>query len=57
MIDIKQWRKENNVTQPQLAINIGVSVNALRAWEQGLSVPNEENALKLEKVMRELEKK
>lgn len=56
-MDLKKWRKENNITQPQLAVKIGVSVNALRAWEQGLSVPNEENAARLENAMRELEGK
>ena len=36
----QQQRKENNLTQQQVADALGVSVQAVSAWERGISFPN-----------------
>ena len=37
---IKQLRKANNLTQADLAERIGVSLGAVKHWEQGRGEPN-----------------
>lgn len=37
---MKQLRKANNLTQQELADRIGVSVGAIKHWEQGKGEPN-----------------
>ena len=37
---IAKLRKEKNMTQEQLAEKMGVSINAVRKWERGLSFPD-----------------
>lgn len=50
MMDLKKLRKENDMTQFDLAKAIGVSPNSLRGWEQGVVEPNDENKKKLEEL-------
>ena len=37
--NINKLRKENNMTQEQLAEALGVSVAAVSKWERGVTVP------------------
>lgn len=57
MVNIKQWRKENKITQATLAKAVGVSMVTVQLWERAVTSPSEENAVKLENAMRELEGK
>jgi len=42
-MDIKQLRKDKNLTQRQLAKLCRVSLTTVQNWEAGTSTPNEEN--------------
>jgi transcriptional regulator with XRE-family HTH domain len=44
---IKELRKENNLTQKQLAKILGISETGFASWEQGLSEPNTESIAQL----------
>lgn len=57
MVNIKQWRKENKITQATLAKAVGVSMMTVQLWERAVTSPSEENAVKLENAMRALEGK
>lgn len=49
---LAQWRAESaHRTQADTAGRVGVSVNTIRSWEQGVSAPNEGNMVKLAIVM------
>ena len=37
--NVRKFRKQNNMTQEQLAETLGVTVGAVHKWETGLSVP------------------
>ncbi len=37
---ISKQRKENNLTQEQLAEKLNISKNAVSKWEQGLNLPD-----------------
>ena len=37
------WRRERGWSQAGVALGLGVSVNTLRSWEQGASVPQPAN--------------
>lgn len=45
---IKELREKTKITQVELAIYFGVSVNTIRAWEQGVTEPSEENQRKID---------
>jgi transcriptional regulator with XRE-family HTH domain len=49
---IKQFRKQYNVTLQKLADDVGVSVTAVRLWENGKRNPRPKNQLKLNQAMR-----
>lgn len=41
---LRQWRAQaTHRTQATVALQLGVSVNTLRSWEQGVNQPNEDN--------------
>ncbi len=46
-IRIKELRKENGLTQKQLAKMVGKSETGLASWEQGLSEPSIADIIKL----------
>lgn len=50
---LRQLRLKANLTQAEIAKEIGVSVNAYRNWEQLTSEPNEENLEKLIKILEQ----
>ena len=50
-MDIKKLRKDKNLTQIQVAVMCGVSLTAYQLWEKGVNTPNEENMIKLKKVL------
>ena len=51
MDNLKKLRKENELTQMDLAVKVGVSLTSVRMWEKGVSEPKEENRRKLEEVL------
>ena len=48
---LKQKRLENEMSQTDVAVAVGVSLNAYQLWERGASKPNAGNWLKLKKVL------
>ena len=55
-MDLKQIRKQYNVTQVDMAKACGVSLSAYLLWERGVANPNEENQAKLNQVIENLKK-
>lgn len=54
-IDLKQFRKENDLTQVDMARQVGVSLESYRRWEQQVINPNTENEKKLKEVIESYE--
>ena len=52
-MNIKELRRENKLTQTDLAVKVGVSLTTVRMWEKGVTKPAEENMKKLLKVLEE----
>lgn len=52
MDDLKQEREKKGLTQTEVAIAVGVSVEAYRRWENGGGGANEENLKKLKEVLK-----
>jgi len=52
-VKLRNYRKANNLTQYDLAIELGCHINTYRLWEQGVSTPGEELQLKLEEILKE----
>lgn len=53
---IKERRLQHNVTQMFLAKRVGVSINTIAKWENGVSTPSEDNAKRLEYVFSTLDR-
>ena len=49
---IAELRKENNMTQDELAKKIPISRQAISKWERGISVPNSDTLLILSKLFK-----
>lgn len=54
--NLKERRKKLGLSQMDLAQKVGVSLLTIQLWERGVSMPNEQNSVVLEKVMKEMEK-
>lgn len=54
MNDLKSIRKNKGISQMTLAQKVGVSLLTIQLWEKGVTKPNEENQVKLEKVLESL---
>jgi len=54
MIDerIKDLRKQLNLTQAELAENLGITRSSVNAWEQGISVPSTKYLIELAKTFK-----
>ena len=52
MDDLKKAREKKGLTQTEVAIAVGVSVEAYRRWENGGGGANEENLKKLKEVLK-----
>ena len=50
-MNIKELRLSQGFTQMKLAIAVGVSIQTIIAWENGVSTPNPENMAKLKEVL------
>ena len=50
-MNIKQLRKDKNLTQVKLAVLCGVSLTTIRMWEQEAATPNPENLVKLQEAL------
>jgi len=46
-VDLLELRKENGLTQVDVAKAIGVSLTSYQLWEKGVTTPNEDNLKKL----------
>ena len=53
-MDIAKLRDKKKMTQLKLALEVGVSINTIRAWESGVSKPSEKNLKKLMEVLNVL---
>lgn len=54
MNDLKSIRKNKGISQMTLAQKVGVSLLTIQLWEKGVTKPNEENQIKLEKTLESL---
>ena len=52
MFKIKYYRELLNMTQKELADRLGTNVRNVRRWENGETVPNVVEALKIAKVLK-----
>lgn len=57
MNNIRERRLELGLTQPELALAVGVSVNTIRSWEMEVTRPNDDNLKKLIQALEEREEK
>lgn len=48
---LKAYRKQEGLTQPDLAAIVGVSVYTIQRWEDGSVSPSGENEVKLGKLI------
>ncbi len=48
---IRRARRANRLTQPELGRRVGLSTNAISAWERGRSAPSIENLRRLCEVL------
>lgn len=51
-MNIMKLRKELKMTQVELAKACGVSLTTIQLWEKEVTTPNEENLIKLKKVLK-----
>ena len=54
---LRKFRDDNNLARTKLASYMGVSMNTIQFWENGSSIPNEENFTKISEIMSTPEKK
>lgn len=47
---ILELREKNNMTQRELGEKLDINSNAISKWEKGMTLPNEDNILKLNKI-------
>ena len=47
---LQKIRKENNITQEQLADKLGVSRQAVSKWESGTAYPDTEKLIQISKI-------
>ena len=52
-MSILEKRKALGMTQIDVAKAVGVSLQAYILWEKGVNSPKEENAIKLQEVLKE----
>jgi transcriptional regulator with XRE-family HTH domain len=50
---LRRFRLERGLSKRALASRLGVSVPTILRWEQGLSVPNDYNLHKIERLLAE----
>lgn len=50
-INLKEFRKENGLTQADMARKLDISIGTYRNWEMEVVNPNEENKKKLEELI------
>lgn len=53
-MNLKEIRKENGLTQIDMAKRLKVSLNAYILWERGGNNPNEDNQHKIDQLIKEL---
>ncbi len=55
LIDIRRFRQENDLTQHELAVFLGVSQKTVSRWERGADQPGPEIRRRLELLLKEAE--
>lgn len=48
---ILEWRKDNNISQRELAKRLKISTHAIYGWESGITAPSKSNLIRLADVM------
>ena len=51
MVGLREKREAKGLTQNDVAVAVGVSVQAYQLWERGASEPKPENLRKLKEVL------
>ena len=51
MENLRELRKAANLTQMELAVNVGVSLMTIQLWERKVTTPKEENLNKLKEAL------
>lgn len=54
MNNIEYMREKYNLTQMNIALAIGVSINTIAKWENNVSTPSEDNLKKLDNLFSTL---
>ena len=54
-VNLKELRKKHGLSQGDMSVRIGVTLETYRRWEKGYVSPNEENKKELLRVIKELE--
>ena len=54
--NLKKFRKKHGLSQGDMSVRVGVSLESYRRWELGYVNPNEENKKRLQEVIKEIEK-
>lgn len=49
---IKALREQNNMTQTELALRLGITRSSVNAWELGISVPSTQYIVELAHIFR-----
>jgi len=51
---LRRFRLEHGLSKRAVANRLGVSVPTIIRWEEGLSIPNDYNRHKIERLLREV---
>lgn len=54
--DLKSFRKKYRIAQVEMAKFCDVSLPTYILWERGVSTPNDENKLKLERAIKQIKR-
>ena len=55
-MNLRDFRKKYGITQMDMCVLVGVSLNTYILWEKGISTPNPENQEKIDKVIARITK-
>jgi len=52
--NLRNFRLEHKITQMDMAVKLGISLFTYITWEKGAGKPNEDNQIKLDKLVAEM---
>jgi len=55
-MELKDFRKKNNLSQVDMAVLLEVSIGSYLNWERQVMCPNKENQLKIDELFKKYEK-